>query len=184
MEDCLDLFGNLDGKTKLLCCSITSLTVLITVLVGVSFGAVEPIEYGLLYNTMTKQINTDPTQILEGGLQYVGVFNQIITFPRNEKPIEFSDQASAQAGALSTRTAEGLELKLHFSFLYTLQKDKLPELYRLVGDNYEQLFLRIAADVVLQNAGDYVATQYWEQRKIVGNALEVALNEKLKEAYA
>lgn len=57
-------------------------------------------------------------------------------------------------------------------------------MYRLVGDQYEQLFTRIASDVVLANAGNYLATDYWQRRTEVGNALELALNEKLVAAYA
>lgn len=173
---------NFDGKTKCLCLTMTSLVLAVTVIVGVSFGGVEPTEYGILYNQVTKQINTD--NILDGGLQYIGVFNKLIAFPRNNKQVEFSDQSEAQAPPLSTRTKEGLELKLHFAFLYKLQKENIPELYRLVGTEYEQLYIRIASDLVLQNAGNYHATQYWQERSAIGNALEKALNEKLQDAYA
>ena len=57
-------------------------------------------------------------------------------------------------------------------------------MYRLVGDKYEQLFTRIASDVILANAGNYLASDYWQRRSEVGNALEKALNEKLLDAYA
>ena len=53
-----------------------------------------------------------------------------------------------------------------------------------MGDKYEQLFTRIASDVILANAGNYLATDYWQSRSEVGNALEKALNEKMVEAYA
>lgn len=65
MENC-DFLDNFDKKTKVLCASISSVVILITVLVGISFGAVEPTEYGILYNTISKQIDIDT--ILEGGL--------------------------------------------------------------------------------------------------------------------
>jgi len=58
------------------------------------------------------------------------------------------------------------------------------DLYRLVGTQHEQLFTRIASDVILANAGNYLATEYWQKRSEVGNQLEKALNEKLQEAYA
>jgi hypothetical protein len=77
-----------------------------------------------------------------------------------------------------------LELKLHFSFLYQLDKKKLPDLYRLVGTDYEQLFIRIASDVILQHAGKYNAPQYWSERSAIGNAFETALNDRLKSAFA
>lgn len=61
-----EFLANFDGKTKLLCCFVTSIVVTMTVIVGISFSAVEPTEYGILYNTITKQLDTDT--ILEGGL--------------------------------------------------------------------------------------------------------------------
>jgi len=53
------------------------------------------------------------------------------------------------------------------------------DLYRLVGTQHEQLFTRIASDVILANAGNYLATEYWQKRSEVGNQLEKALNVKL-----
>lgn len=47
MEDFMD---NFDTKTKCLCLTMTMIVVAVTVVVGVSFGGVEPTEYGILYN--------------------------------------------------------------------------------------------------------------------------------------
>lgn len=179
MDDC---FENLDGKTKCLCVTITSVVLLLTIGIAYSFGSVEPTEYGILYNKVTKRI--DEKNVQEGGLQFIGPFNSLINFPRTHKVIEFSDYKEAQSKALSTRTKEGLELKLHVSFQYKLVKEKLPSLYALVGTDYEALYARIAADVILQKAGDYPAPMYWKNRTLIGHEFEVALNEKLYVAYA
>lgn len=65
MEDC-DFLDNFDKKTKVMCGLVSSVVIAMTVLVGMSFGAVEPTEYGILYNTITKQLDT--STILTGGL--------------------------------------------------------------------------------------------------------------------
>lgn len=54
MEDFLE---NFDKKTKMLCGFCTAISLLITVLVAMSFGSVEPIEYGILYNQISKKID-------------------------------------------------------------------------------------------------------------------------------
>ena len=74
-----DFFDNIDTKTKICCGSISGGIILSTILVLLSFGAVEPTEYGILYNSLTKEL--DNTTIFEGGLQYTGLFNKLITFP-------------------------------------------------------------------------------------------------------
>ena len=55
----MDLFDNLNSKTKCLCITITSAVLLTTILVAASFSAVEPTEYGILYNKITKQIDKE-----------------------------------------------------------------------------------------------------------------------------
>ncbi len=91
----------------------------------------------------------------------------MITFPSINKVIEFSDSTTAQNKPLSTRTKEGLALKIHVSFQYTLNKNSLPDLYRLAGTQYDALYRRIAADVILQEAGNYEAPQYWKSRTLL-----------------
>lgn len=112
----MDGFDNVDGKTKCLCVSMTSLVFLVVGVLAFSFSSVEPTEYGLLYNRVAKSIDTEHVQ--EGGLQFVGPLNTIIKFPRTHQVIEFSDYKEANQPPLATRTAEGLELHLHVSFQY------------------------------------------------------------------
>lgn len=88
MEDfeCLNRF---DKKTKIYCVSITAGVLLLTILTVISFGAIEPTEYGILYNKVTKQINENT--VYEGGLSFIGPFNEIFKYPKIYKTIEFSD---------------------------------------------------------------------------------------------
>ena len=106
--------------------------------------------------------------MLEGGLHWVGLFSSLIHFPSIHKSIEFSDDSAAQQTALSTRTKEGLELHLHFAFQYALKRDKLPLMYRLLQNDYESIFTRIARNSVLHIAGDYEAPGYWTNRTLIG----------------
>ena len=64
MED----FENIDGKTKCLCISLTSLVIVVVSFIAFSFGSVEPTEYGVMYNKISKRINEDPANVQEGGL--------------------------------------------------------------------------------------------------------------------
>lgn len=109
-----EFFNRMDTKTKFYCSAITFLILSATAVVALSFGTIEPTEYGLTYNSVSKNINQG--YVYEGGLQYTGLFNSILRFPKIHKSIEFSDTREANAKALSTRTKEGLELQLHFAF--------------------------------------------------------------------
>lgn len=94
-EDALGRLNGMDTKTKVYCCVITTGVIIVMILVVLSFGSVSPTEYGILYNSITKQV--DQTNIYGGGLMYIGFFNTIITFPRIHRTIEFSDNKEAQA---------------------------------------------------------------------------------------
>ena len=122
--------------------------------------------------------------MLAGGLHWVGLFYSLIHFPAIHKSIEFSDDAAAQQTALSTRTKEGLELHLHFAFQYVLRREELPSMYRLLQNDYEQIFTRIARNSVLHIAGDYEAPGYWKNRTAVGDKMFSTLVDDLNEAHA
>lgn len=111
MEDFLD-----DNKTKCVCATLVSVMLALVGLLSFSFGVIEPTEYGILYNKITKQIDTDIDNIYENGLSFIGPHKSFIKFPRTHKVIEFSDYKGAQQTSLKTRTKEGLELKLHVAF--------------------------------------------------------------------
>jgi len=74
----------------------------------------------------------------------------------------------AQQAALQTRTKEGLELHLHFAFQYVLRDQELPQMYRLLQNDYEQIYTRIARNSILHIAGDYEAQAYWKNRTEIG----------------
>ena len=78
------------------CCVVSLCLTVVTIIVyiAVALEGVEPVEFALIRNNLSQDI--DQTNILEGGLHYVGVFYSLIHFPAIHKSIEFSDDASAQ----------------------------------------------------------------------------------------
>jgi hypothetical protein len=49
----------------------------------------------------------------------------------------------------------------------------------LAGEEFNDLYLKIASDVILQEAGEYPAPQYWKNRTLIGLEMEKKLNTKL-----
>ena len=103
------------GETACLIC-IGVVGLILTIIFATMWHSVEPTEYGMAYNSITKTINTE--HVYDGGLYFLGFFKSFIKFPWTVIPnIEFTD-AGAKFGnpAIETRTSEGLALKLHVSF--------------------------------------------------------------------
>mmetsp|Transcript_2155 Transcript_2155/g.5420 ORF Transcript_2155/g.5420 Transcript_2155/m.5420 type:complete len:303 (+) Transcript_2155:2181-3089(+) len=166
-------------------CASTSIVLglcALAVVVLMSFDSLEPTEWGLKYNAITKKLSSD--DVYEGGLYLLSPISSFIVFPATLQTIEFSDNRWAKGTALKTRTKEGLALTMSVSFQYRLLQNQLSQLYSLTNVNYEQTFVRIARDVILQEAGNHAAPQYWLHRSEIGERMLEVLNEELNKAFA
>ena len=70
------------ANEKLICgvvCGICWLLIVLIVLL-VSIGTVEPIEYGIVYNAITKKVDT--ATVYTGGWYFVGIFNSFVPIIR------------------------------------------------------------------------------------------------------
>ncbi len=70
----------MDTKTKFCCTCVTITVLIVTILTAMSFGSIEPTEYGILYSKVFKEI--DAVNVQEGGLQFIGPFTTLVKFPR------------------------------------------------------------------------------------------------------
>ena len=71
----MDIFND-NPKAMVTCCC--SLVTIVVGIIGLAWcaGTVEPIQYGLKYNTISK--NIDNTEVYEGGWYIIGPFNKFI----------------------------------------------------------------------------------------------------------
>jgi hypothetical protein len=146
-----------------------------------SLNSIEPLEYGITYNRFTKSIGSD---VYESGRYILSPITTFFTYPANLITIEFSDRKEATGEPLQTRTAEGLALVLHVSFQYQVNKEKLSNLYNLATVLYHETYVRISRDIILKIAGSYEATDYWLNRRAIGEKMKTALDESLSTAFA
>jgi len=150
-------------------------------IVLISMDSLEPLQYGITYNKITKTIGTE---VYESGRYIIGPTKGFFVYPANLVTIEFSDSRRATGAPLQTRTAEGLSISLHVSFQYKLIKNKIPQLYNMANIQYHSTYVRIARDVILKIAGMYNATTYWQQRLKIGEHMKSQLSVELKNAFA
>lgn len=166
---------------KILLIGAGVVALIIVIAFAFMWDSVEPTEYGMTYNVVSKTAGTD--HIYEGGLYFVGPFQKFIKFPATVTHVEFSDRPSRNALPLETRTKEGLGLVLHVAFQYRLYKEDIPKLYKLTNVMYEETFIRQAKNVILEQASEYNAPEYWEKRSEIGTAIGKKLNETLSTTY-
>jgi len=103
------------GREKIMCGVGCGVCLLVTILIFVlvSIGTVEPIEYGIKYNAITKSV--DPTKVYTGGWYFIGVFNSFETFPSTLVNMDFASYPGAVAKPIDAKDSDGQELTISFS---------------------------------------------------------------------
>lgn len=169
-------------KRPFLWAVVLGLTAFVVICILASLASLDPLEYGMAYSSLTKQI--DESHVYRGGRHLIGPFSTFLKFPATVQSIEFSLSQNATAAPLNTRSADGLALTLHVSFQYHLEQNGIPKLYHLTNVNYEALYVKLARESLLLSASKYKAELYWMERKEIGEKMSQVLNEKFTESYA
>ena len=63
-------------------------------------------------------------------------------------------------------------------------REDIPDLYFMNNLKYEQTFIRIARDVLMKAAGNYMAQEYWTNRRNIRTDMHDLLDIELKKAHA
>jgi len=169
-------------KTALLSCCGGVVFLAAVIMLACCWDTVEPTEYGIIYNTLTKKLSGNSTY--EGGRYFVGLTAKFITFPSVYISMEFSENEGAAYPPLVTRTKEGLDLTLSISFQAELVRDEIPDLYYLTNGYYENTFSKVAKDIIFQVAGQFEAQSYWLRRQAIADEIRVQLNAGMRSAHA
>ena len=86
-------------KLCILITAIIAIILLILLLIW-SIDTVEPVEYGLKYNTVSRK--PDYTYVYSGGWYLIGPFNYFLTFPAVWVNVDFADFEGAKSSPVST----------------------------------------------------------------------------------
>lgn len=139
-----------------------------------------PLEYGLHFNNWNnKMVLNDDGNVdtYTAGRYFIGIGHKFITFPTNCVTLDFANDMEAKNAPLVTRTKDGLPVTIEIALQYKLRPEALLQLYTELNVGYEAAFVRNARDALLEEAGDHLATEYWEHRKVIGDLMLLRLQE-------
>lgn len=142
-----------------------------------SMIVIEPTKYALQYNRINRVISGN--RPFQGGRHIIGFWNSYYEFPATVQNLEFSTRRSANQAPLRSLTTEGVDITLEIAFQYKLQRDDLGETFRKFQFSYGQRYLSFATDIFRRVAGGYTATDYWQKRGEIQQAMFAAINERL-----
>jgi len=149
------------------------------------WGYLNPTEYGLCKNTVTGSV--DKNNVYGGGRHFLGWGKEFITFPAHLTTLSFGSLDSDTRGPIEARTgpagdddaSSGLPLTLSVSFQYRLLKDQVSTVYSTFGKNWESSYLRFSLKAITDVAQEFAPRYFWERRKIIEDAMALAVNRTL-----
>jgi len=157
------------------------------IMVGCSFGVLDPTQFALDYDTVNFQIADDT--LYTGGRHFIGLGHKFIVFPNTLQTVRMGSASSEEGGdgetvktsSLLARTEDGLQVTLDISFQYRLTPDleQIIKLYSDFQDNYRPAYVRIARNVLRDVASEFQAFQYFYNRTVVGAKMREVLNQAL-----
>jgi hypothetical protein len=134
-------------------------------LVGGSFKILEPLEYGILQNTISKDLTTG--KVYTGGRFFVGLGKDFIRFPRPRRIMSFGLHSGTDAGPINAQVNPG-QVQVEASLTYALNYTNLISLYRNFGTNYHSRFVSLVASALQQSYSDGLnSTDFFTNRAMI-----------------
>ena len=152
------------------------------IIVLVSIATIEPIEYGLVYNSISKKV--DANTVYAGGWYFLGPFSSFVTFPATLVNIDWTDYPDAQYKPLQVRDNAQQDIIFSFSVQYKLQFENIGKLQDQYQTGYQAKYASFIESVVRSVVGQFSGTAFWTDRKNSGEILRQKCNERLNREYA
>lgn len=159
-------------------CGTCTCAVIITfiVLLAVSFKTLEATEFGIRYNSYTKQL--DKTKLYDPGTHFLGPSTRFIKFPQQVIALTFNKTE------FTVRTLDGMRLNLGVSLQYKLNK-QLDVTLKLLLDwgegNYESVVEKLATDSLRTSAAKFGVDAYVYTRQLIDAKMTQELTSNLLE---
>jgi len=178
-------------QRKCYSCCFGTLSLILIIILAISWDTVGVTEYGLLRNTITGQVSMNP----QGpGRYFVGPNQRFIHFPSNLITLSYGNRtysgrddqteirartgADSSAGAASSG---GQPVSFSISFQYQLAKTDIPRVYNQFGTQWDIQYLRFAQQAITNVAQEFTPRAFWTERHVVERAMLLAVNSSLYE---
>ena len=155
-------------------CSFFSVVILLIaacVILGVSFAVISPTEAGLYYNPNSKTL--DRRTEYGNGRHLVCPGCYFYLFPQTVQLFEFNSKTGNELIGCWTKDKQELVIEAYIQ--YTIDKDKIGEIFDKFRFDYELIWERIAIATIKETTKEFYTSQFFNERSGVANALKSAI---------
>jgi regulator of protease activity HflC (stomatin/prohibitin superfamily) len=138
-----------------------------------SFNYVPPNYVGIKFNKNTKSVDNSGTY--PEGRYFMGPSVSFFLFPTTVVTIDMK---------VTARASDGYALTLNFAFQYTLDQEKVMDLYKKHSKNYKKVYERVAKEEMMKAIATYKSEAYYEEREKIIDDLSTRISIPLKENFA
>jgi len=163
------------------CCGVG--TLILVIILSMSWDTVAPTELGLLKNTITGSV--DLYNVYPAGRYFVGPAASFILFPANQKVLSYGNRSRDRQRPIAARTGAsgsgdtdsgGQPLSLSVSFTYQLDAERLAMVYGTYGQKWESSYMRFAQEALTDVAQRFTPSEFWKNRRGIEIEMEKAVN--------
>jgi hypothetical protein len=133
-----------------------------SIFTGVSFSIMDPLEYGIAYNTVSKGI--DAGRVYTSGRYYLGVARSFLRFPATRQTITF--EPGGDSASLVVRIAQG-QVTVDCSLQYSLDPYQLITLYRNYERNFHGRYVSLATSTIQSAMQGVDLADFYQNRSLV-----------------
>lgn len=151
--------------------------ILAVILFAVSFDTLTPTEIGIKYNDIYQTIDEEHGAY-NNGRYFLGLGLSFIKYPANLIEVDFTGSK-----ALRAWSREGQLINIDLGFYYRLDRDMLVDIYKRHSDDYNSRIVQIAIRSIKEVTIQYEATDFFEQRKRIGDHMSRDLRKRMREEY-
>lgn len=162
------------GGGPLSCCC-ASVFILGVVLFACSFDTLEPYEIGIKYNSVSLTVDEEHGAY-SNGRYFLGLGTSFVKYPSNLIFAQFEGPTSLRAWS-----QEGQLIIVDLGFFYRLNRDRLVDIYKRYDQEYEQRVIQISTRAIKQITVQYNATNFFEDRTMIGNHMARELRKRMGE---
>lgn len=150
------------------------LSLLIVILIPISFSYIDYWEYGLRQRKSTGKVNTD--DVYSNGRHFVGPDMKFLKYQADAHLIHLEDVGVFSDGG---EDSVGLSFLIDIDFTYFLKEDEVGELHKDYANTYKAVVLARTTDAIKNSAAANVSFQdYFNNRKAVEKQFRNAVQKR------
>jgi len=160
--------------------SFALILILGLVVFAMSWQAIEPTEYGLLYNKVSGSVYYDKSY--DSGRYLIGPVQEFIKFPATQVMLEFSNRSKnvpieARTGSdPNDPDSGGQPVKVSMAIMYVMKSDSLGRIYRDFSTQYESRYVQFVRQAVSDVSQRFNPPMFWQERKKISDQMRKACN--------